>query len=472
MKPHGTEVAEHIVRRRISKSVRIKRRTLSKGIRGGRRRGCDEQIHTRKHFGDFPTDHVGLTKSLGIVRRLIVSRLNDPVASERLVTPARSCACPKAGRSAKPTTALVPATRKALGLERVASCVTHGNGAPTRHPSPVYPAARRPSSWRIAGSRTMRIQSSFFLVTMYRSSSPDPPGRFDAKNSVLPSWEIAGCISSEDEFAANPRFSGMDHGPLRSSRVEVQRSVRPREPSRFEKKKTSRPSRRRGRAGVLDNAVQLDDWLGRTEGPILSEHAHIDVGASGSAWPIAGDEEELLSPYAQQPWAGVVGSRVDGLTHVHRSLPGEIIMLVLTERHPDIETAEATGTIADEEHIMPVARERGRLFDRGGVHARSDVHRRAPSGILILALGDPDVLVAAGATRAVGREVEAETIPGDRRSFVVGCRVNDGTEVLRVPTSRRSALQRLANQRAAPTTRGRVERPFETSLPPFFEPLS
>jgi hypothetical protein len=85
----------------------------------------------------------------------------------------------------------------------------------------------RVASKREAHFRGCDAQSSFCRVIMYRSSKPEPLRRFDAKNKVAASCEIAGCTSSADEFTVEPRFTGVDQGSFRFLRDEVHRSVRP-----------------------------------------------------------------------------------------------------------------------------------------------------------------------------------------------------------------------------------------------------
>jgi hypothetical protein len=53
---------------------------------------------------------------------------------------------------------------------------------------------------------------SLARVLTYRSLPPMPPGRDEAKYSVLPVADNAGIISAAGEFTVVPRFSGVDQG--------------------------------------------------------------------------------------------------------------------------------------------------------------------------------------------------------------------------------------------------------------------
>lgn len=60
----------------------------------------------------------------------------------------------------------------------------------------------------LTGQRTTRYRRST-RRTSYRSKNPEPPGRFDMKNSVLPLVEISGVSSLKKLLTVGPRFRGL-----------------------------------------------------------------------------------------------------------------------------------------------------------------------------------------------------------------------------------------------------------------------
>jgi len=53
---------------------------------------------------------------------------------------------------------------------------------------------------------------------------PNPPPRSEKKYSSVPSNEIDGALSKVELLTPAPRLTGVDHGLLKSSRVDIHRS--------------------------------------------------------------------------------------------------------------------------------------------------------------------------------------------------------------------------------------------------------
>src|SRR5687767_11459214 len=100
---------------------------------------------------------------------------------------------------------------------------------------------------------------------------------------------------------------------------------------------------------------------------------------------------------------------------------------MLPVRHPDVDIAKSARAVAVEKQPVTVPRQARNTIGAGGIDNIAEVDREAPWRIGRHSTCQPDILVAHA--RAVGAEVEAETVFRDRWPLVVGGGVDDAAEV-------------------------------------------
>ena len=193
-----------------------------------------------------------------------------------------------------------------------------------------------------------------------------------------------------------------------------------------------------GRPRVTTRPGQLRDQHGRPEVALVADAgALVDVKVPRPSGPRArederGDPRRLV---LEIRGAVIVEGTIHHATEALRTLPTEIVPLVLSPGDIQIGEPAEAWPVAVEVHAMPVGSERGGPgVAADAVDHWSQIHGRAPIGIAASALRDPDLLKLrdVGAVDASGparRDVEAQPVLRDRRVIVVVRRIDHRAEV-------------------------------------------
>src|SRR6185503_5367240 len=121
--------------------------------------------------------------------------------------------------------------------------------------------------------------------------------------------------------------------------------------------------------------------------------------------------------------------RVHDAAKVDRRLPGQVVVLVGPERHPEIAAAASTSAFAAEEDDVTSGIESRRKLGCGAVERR-DGHWILPRRFPIDSVCDVEI-EAAQTARSVRYEVEAEAIGRQRRMLLVEHTVDRRPDVFR-----------------------------------------
>src|SRR5438128_2298554 len=178
--------------------------------------------------------------------------------------------------------------------------------------------------------------------------------------------------------------------------------------------------------------IELDDWYARSVRSVWKQRARVDVGGARADRPRPEEQDTRMGRVVLKGVRGlVILGAVDATAEIHRSLPREVVSLVVASRDVDVVTPKPFRTITTEEQPTPAARQPRGLLVGGGVDPGTKVLRRPPGVAGVRSLRDVDVGPADTPRAVAAVEIETQSVFGEGRGLLDECCVDRGAEVHR-----------------------------------------